>query len=214
MKMSEQQTTLHYVYDPLCGWCYGAAPLLQAAATIAGLKIELHAGGLWMGSRRQPMGEALRDYVRPHDQRIEALTGQHFGERYFNELLLREGCLLDSELPIRAVLAVTALGGDGLVMLHRIQQSHYRDGIWIGEPAFLATLAAEQGISAEEFQQAYLQAPLLQHLADSQGWMKRLGGQGYPTLGIERGGKLERIEVNQYLGEPELLIPRLLRAIE
>ncbi|MEZ6967776.1 DsbA family protein [Aeromonas sp. S11(2024)] len=214
MKMSEQQTTLHYVYDPLCGWCYGAAPLLQAAATIAGLKIELHAGGLWMGSRRQPMGEALRDYVRPHDQRIEALTGQHFGERYFNELLLREGRLLDSEPPIRAVLAVTALGGDGLVMLHRIQQSHYRDGIWIGEPAFLATLAAEQGISAEEFQQVYLQAPLLQHLADSQGWMKRLGGQGYPTLGIERGGKLERIEVNQYLGEPELLIPRLLRAIE
>ncbi|WP_447758591.1 DsbA family protein [Aeromonas veronii] len=214
MKMSEQQTTLHYVYDPLCGWCYGAAPLLQAAATMAGLKIELHAGGLWMGSRRQPMGEALRDYVRPHDQRIEALTGQHFGERYFNELLLREGCLLDSEPPIRAVLAVTALGGDGLVMLHRIQQSHYRDGIWIGEPAFLATLAAEQGISAEAFQQAYLQAPLLQHLADSQGWMKRLGGQGYPTLGIERGGKHERIEVNQYLGEPELLIPRLLRAIE
>lgn len=212
--MSEQQTTLHYVYDPLCGWCYGAAPLLQAAATIAGLKIELHAGGLWLGSRRQPMGEALRDYVRPHDQRIEALTGQHFGERYFNELLLREGRLLDSEPPIRAVLAVTALGGDGLVMLHRIQQSHYRDGIWIGEPAFLATLAAEQGISAEAFQQAYLQAPLLQHLADSQGWMKRLGGQGYPTLGIERGGKLERIEVNQYLGEPELLIPRLLRAIE
>ncbi|MGN5146726.1 DsbA family protein [Aeromonas veronii] len=214
MKMSEQQTTLHYVYDPLCGWCYGAAPLLQAAATIAGLKIELHAGGLWLGSRRQPMGEALRDYVRPHDQRIEALTGQHFGERYFNELLLREGCLLDSEPPIRAVLAVTALGGDGLVMLHRIQQSHYRDGIWIGEPAFLATLAAEQGIAAEAFQQSYLQAPLLQHLADSQGWMKRLGGQGYPTLGIERGGKLERIEVNQYLGEPELLIPRLLRAIE
>ncbi|MGY3914188.1 DsbA family protein [Aeromonas australiensis] len=213
MKMSEQQTTLHYVYDPLCGWCYGAAPLLQAAATIAGLKIELHAGGLWLGSRRQPMGEALRDYVRPHDQRIEALTGQHFGERYFNELLLREECLLDSEPPIRAVLAVTALGDDGLAMLHRIQQSHYRDGIWIGEPALLATLAAEQGIAAEAFQQAYLQAPLLQHLADSQGWLKRLGGQGYPTLGIEREGKLERIEVNQYLGEPELLIPRLLRAI-
>ena len=212
--MSEQQTTLHYVYDPLCGWCYGAAPLLQAAATLDGLKIELHAGGLWLGSRRQPMGEALRDYVRPHDQRIEALTGQHFGERYFNELLLREGSLLDSEPPIRGVLAVTALGGDGLAMLHRIQQSHYRDGIWIGETALLATLAAEQGIAAEAFQQAYLQAPLLQHLADSQGWMKRLGGQGYPTLGIERGGKLERIEVNQYLGEPELLIPRLLRAIE
>ncbi|MCF5864953.1 DsbA family protein [Aeromonas veronii] len=214
MKMSEQQTTLHYVYDPLCGWCYGAAPLLQAAATIAGLKIELHAGGLWLGSRRQPMGEALRDYVRPHDQRIEALTGQHFGERYFNELLLREGCLLDSEPPIRAVLAVTTLGGDGLVMLHRIQQSHYRDGIWIGEPAFLATLAAEQGISAEAFQQAYLQAPLLQHLADSQGWMKRLGGQGYPTLGLMHNGKVSAVRVADFLGDPAGLRQHLLELME
>ncbi|KRV85671.1 DsbA family protein [Aeromonas veronii] len=214
MKMSEQQTTLHYVYDPLCGWCYGAAPLLQVAATIAGLKIELHAGGLWMGSRRQPMGEALRDYVRPHDQRIEALTGQHFGERYFNELLLREGCLLDSEPPIRAVLAVTALGGDGLVMLLRIQQFHYRDGIWIGEPAFLATLAAEQGIAAEAFQQAYLQAPLLQHLADSQGWMKRLGGQGYPTLGLMHNGKVSAVRVADFLGDPAGLRQHLLELME
>ncbi|MFQ1876542.1 DsbA family protein [Aeromonas veronii] len=214
MKMSEQQTTLHYVYDPLCGWCYGAAPLLQAAATIAGLKIELHAGGLWLGSRRQPMGEALRDYVRPHDQRIEALTGQHFGERYFNELLLREGCLLDSEPPIRAVLAVTTLGGDGLTMLHRIQQSHYRDGIWIGEPTFLATLAADQGIAAEAFQQAYLQAPLLQHLADSQGWMKRLGGQGYPTLGLMHIGKVSAVRVADFLGDPAGLRQHLLELME
>ncbi|MCF3097237.1 DsbA family protein [Aeromonas australiensis] len=214
MKMSEQQATLHYVYDPLCGWCYGAAPLLQAAATIAGLKIELHAGGLWLGSRRQPMGEALRDYVRPHDQRIEALTGQHFGERYFNELLLQEGCLLDSEPPIRAVLAVTALGGDGLAMLHRIQQSHYRDGIWIGEPALLAMLAAEQGIAAEAFQQAYLQAPLLQHLADSQGWLKQLGGQGYPTLGLMHNGKVSAVRVADFLGDPAGLRQHLLELME
>lgn len=23
--------TLHYIHDPLCGWCYGAAPLVKAA---------------------------------------------------------------------------------------------------------------------------------------------------------------------------------------
>lgn len=212
--MNEQQTTLHYVYDPLCGWCYGAAPLLQAAATIDELNIELHAGGLWLGSRRQPMGEALRDYVRPHDQRIEALTGQHFGERYFNELLLQEGRQLDSEQPIRAVLAVTALGGDGLAMLHRIQQSHYRDGIWIGDATFLATLAAEQGMAAEAFQQAYLQAPLLQHLADSQGWMKRLGGQGYPTLGLMHNGQVSAVRVADFLGDPTGLRQHLLEVMK
>ena len=127
------QTVLHYIYDPLCGWCYGAAPLLEAARQLPGIAIELHAGGLWMGANRPAMGKALRDYVRPHDERIQALTAQPFGNRYFQELLLTPDRQLDSEPPIRAILAVVASGGDGLQMLTRIQQSHYRDGNWIGD---------------------------------------------------------------------------------
>ncbi|HDX8352948.1 TPA: DsbA family protein [Aeromonas dhakensis] len=203
MMMNEVQTTLHYVYDPLCGWCYGAAPLLKAAADVASLQLELHAGGLWLGGRRQAMGQALRDYVRPHDERIQALTGQPFGERYFNELLLRDGLLLDSEQPIRAILAMTSLGGNGLVMLHRIQQSHYRDGIWIGSLEHLTSLAAEQGIAQEAFGQAYQAVELASHLADSQVWMRRLGGQGYPTLGLVQGDKVTPLSASSFLGEPQ-----------
>ncbi|MFQ2271611.1 DsbA family protein [Aeromonas enteropelogenes] len=208
--MNEHTLTLHYVYDPLCGWCYGAASLLAAAAGIPGIAIELHAGGLWLGARRQPMGMALRDYVRPHDERIAALTGQSFGERYFNDLLLREGYMLDSEPPIRAILAVIALGGDGHAMLHRIQQSHYRDGIWVGALDALAALAAEQGISQEAFIGAFHRADLAAHLADSQGWMDRLGGQGYPTLGVEQNGRILGIRVADFYGDPESLRRQLM----
>lgn len=203
------EMTLHYVYDPLCGWCYGAAPLLQAAAGIPGLAIALHAGGLWLGERRQPMGEALRDYVRPHDERIRALTGQPFGARYFDELLLSEGLMLDSEPPIRAILAVEALGGDGLSLLHRIQQSHYRDGQWVGSLAHLTRLAQEQGIEPAAFEQAYRAANLSEHLALSQGWMRRLGGQGYPTLGLARGDHLISLPLSSFLGEPEAFVRHL-----
>ena len=28
---------LHAIYDPLCGWCYAAAPLLAAAREVPGL---------------------------------------------------------------------------------------------------------------------------------------------------------------------------------
>lgn len=195
--------TLHYVYDPLCGWCYGAAPLLEAAAGIPGLKIALHAGGLWLGERRQPMGEALRDYVRPHDERIQALTGQPFGERYFNELLLKDGLLLDSEPPIRAILAVCALGGNGLSLLHCIQQSHYRDGQWVGSLAHLTRLAQEQGVVPEAFEPAYQDANLSEYLVQSQSWLRRLGGQGYPTLGLMQGDRLIPLPVSSFLGEPK-----------
>jgi len=149
------------------------------------------------------MGQALRDYVRPHDERIQALTGQPFGERYFNELLLRDGLLLDSEQPIRAILAVTALGGNGLSLLHRIQQSHYCDGIWIGSLDHLTSLAAEQNIGADDFVKAYQQADLASHLADSQRWMRLLGGQGYPTLGLVQGDKVTPLSASSFLGEPE-----------
>ncbi|MFM4859654.1 DsbA family protein [Aeromonas media] len=209
MNMSEQQITLHYVYDPLCGWCYGAAPLLEAAAGLPTLQIALHAGGLWLGSRRQPMGQALRDHVRPHDERIQALTGQPFGERYFNELLLSDGLLLDSEPPIRAILAVTELGGDGLSLLHRIQQSHYLEGQWVGDQAHLARLAQEQGIAPEAFALAFGQVDLAGHLAQSQGWLRRLGGQGFPTLGLMRGGSLIPLPASSFLGEPQAFASHL-----
>ncbi|MCP9757822.1 DsbA family protein [Aquitalea sp. S1-19] len=213
--MNRSNPTFHYIYDPLCGWCYGAAPLLQALSAMPDIAIALHAGGLWLGDRRRPTGQALRDYVRPHDQRIEALTGQHFGDRYFNELLLREGGLLDSEPAIRAVESVLALGGDGLKMLHRIQRSHYQDGLWAGELPYLASLAAEQGLDHAAFEHAYHQVNLGNHLAESQDWLRRMRGQGYPTLGVEIDTQITVIPVMDFLGQPELFyqhIATLLRA--
>lgn len=196
------QATLHYVYDPLCGWCYGTAPLLKAAANVPGLAIELHAGGLWLGARRQPMGVALRDYVRPHDERIAALTGQPFGEDYFEHLLLDERLTLDSEPPIRAILAVRTMGGDDLGMLHRLQETHYRDGLWLGEMERLVSLAREAGLDATEFRQAYATAPLDTHLAESQQWLSQIGSQGYPTLALARQGQLVPISASAFLGQP------------
>ena len=34
--MNASSPILHYIYDPLCGWCYGAAPLVEAARAVPG----------------------------------------------------------------------------------------------------------------------------------------------------------------------------------
>lgn len=100
-----QTLTLHYLFDPLCGWCYGAAPLLAAAAGVPGLEIELHGGGMFTGSNRREINSQWRSYVLPHDRRIAELSGQPFGDGYFNGLLNDQGAVLDSEPPISAILA-------------------------------------------------------------------------------------------------------------
>ena len=71
-----KNTTLHYIFDPICGWCYAAAPLIDAARQIEGLDIVMHAGGLWTDANVKQITSQLRDYVVPNDQRIAQITGQ------------------------------------------------------------------------------------------------------------------------------------------
>lgn len=82
-----KQATLHYVYDPFCGWCYGLAPLVSAADE-AGLRVVPHSSGMLAGERAQNMSAEWRDFVRPHEERITALSGQAFFEQ--TQALLEE----------------------------------------------------------------------------------------------------------------------------
>ena len=86
--------TLHYIYDPLCGWCYGAKPLVQAAQQV--LPVIAHAGGMMTGANRQSVSPQLRNYVMPHDRRIAEYTGQPFGEAYFEGLLRDHSAVFDN----------------------------------------------------------------------------------------------------------------------
>lgn len=194
---------LHYINDPLCGWCYAAAPLISAAAQIPEVSIQLHSGGLWINEYRRPLGKALRDYVKPLDKRIQLLTGQPFGERYFNELLLDSSRVLDSEPLIHAMLAVKKAGGDEIIMMERIQQTHYRDGIWTGSVSVLAQLAAEQNINAEQFIRAKEQVDVNAHINATHILMERLGVAGYPNLALQQGDKWQLIPLGQFFGDTD-----------
>ena len=119
-------TTLHYIYDPLCGWCYGAKPLIDAAREI--VPVVAHSGGMMAGSHRRPVSAQLRDYVMPHDKRIAEYTGQAFGDAYFEGLLRDTRAVFDSAPPTTAILAAEQLAGRGLELLGRLQTAHYVEG--------------------------------------------------------------------------------------
>jgi len=208
--------TLHYVHDPLCGWCYAAAPLTKAAAKLEGLSIALHGGGLFTGERRRNAGPALRDYVMPHDQRIAMASGQPFGEAYFEGLLRDEQAIFDSEPPIRAVLAADALAGRALDYFHRAQTAHYVEGRRISEAATLRALAVELGLDAAGFEAALhtIDDETLQtHMRESRDLMQAVGGRGFPTFALEQDGSWRRIELNAFLGQPEAFAAELAKAV-
>ncbi len=195
--------TLHYIFDPLCGWCYGASPLIEAARHVNGLDIALHAGGLMTGLDRQPVTEGLRRYVLQHDQRIAALTGQEFGEAYLTGLLNDGGAVLDSEPPIDAILAAEQLGGRGLDMLKRIQKAHYVEGRRVADRGVLVELAADIGLPEATFKPTLenVTGPAAaKHVAASRDLLRRVGGQGFPTFVFDAGRGLETLHAAHYFG--------------
>lgn len=206
-----KERTLHAIIDPLCGWCYAAAPLLDAAVK-AGFTIKLHGGGMLTGSRRKQIDANWRDYVMPHDLRISELTGQPFGENYFDGLLRDTTIVLDSAPPIKAMLAIDAMGGDSLAYLHSVQLAHYRDGHSASDEDNLTKLAIAQGFSSNDFAAQYAQAEdkLDEHIIESRALLNRIGAQGFPSIAIEAdNGAIIAININRYYGQPEQWISYL-----
>jgi putative protein-disulfide isomerase len=195
--------TLHYIFDPLCGWCYGAAPLIEAAREVTGLDVALHAGGLMTGADRQPVTAGLRRYVMEHDQRIGALTGQPFGDAYLYGLLRDTGAMLDSEPPIGAILAADLLGGRGFDMLERIQKAHYVEGRRVADRGVLVGLAADIGLPEATFKpmlEKVAGPTVAKHIAASRHLLRRVGGQGFPTFVFDAGRGLLTLDAARHFG--------------
>ena len=206
------EPVLHYFHDPLCGWCYAAAPLVEAARGV--LPIQAHAGGLMTGARRQRVSEQLRDYVLPHDRRIAQLTGQPFGADYIDGLLRDRTALFDSEPPIAAVLAAERLAGRGLDMLSRLQTAHYVEGRRIADTSVLVEQAAAIGLDPAAFATVLDETEgvaVQAHIAESRSLMERVGAAGFPTFVLERDGRFTTLDASAFFGRPEEFAEELRR---
>lgn len=207
-------TTLHYIHDPLCGWCYGAAPLVKAARAV--LPVQAHGGGMMAGPARRPVTADLRAFVLPHDRRIAQRTGQPFGPAYADGLLHDTSAVLDSEPPIAAMLAADRLAGRGLDMLARLQTAHYVEGRRIADGTVIEDLAEEIGLDRPAFAQALREAQaaqVQQHIGQTRALMRRLDVHGFPGFVLEGEGGWRTVDIGPFLGQPQAFVDWLRREL-
>lgn len=198
--------TLHYIYDPLCGWCYGAAPLVKAAREM--IAVRAHAGGMMTGVRRQAVTPQLREFVMQHDERVAQLTGQRFGDAYFNGLLRNTGAVFDSEPPIAAMLAAEQLGGRGLDIIAQLQVAHYVEGRQIADRAVLIEVAQTIGLGRDAFAVALDRQTgkgVQAHIRETRQFMDQVGAHAFPTFALEAKGIIRIVDIASHLGHPEKL---------
>ena len=192
---------LHYFFDPLCGWCYGIAPLIKAAAALPSVELHLHAGGLW--PRPTVLPASVRKQIRAADARVGQLSGQPYGPRYLDVLLPSDGMVLHSQPVTAAVLAARSLRpGADLEMLRAIQTAHYVGGEHVVERETLLRLANGLGLDAAAFSAALDPAVADAHMSSTQRKMEQLGVSGFPAVFIEQAGQFAELPPQNYFGNP------------
>lgn len=196
---------LHLITDPLCGWCFGAAPLVKASQNVPGLSIKLHFGGLFSAPNNRAADAAMLRYIMQHHERITQLTGQTPGPA-LEELFNSGDAMLDSAPPIHALLAAEMAGGDLMAYYHAIIKAHFMDGRRIAEPATLKQIAIECGIDVNLFQEAYdnlSEERVMQHINESRRLLHHIGGQGFPTFALEQDGHIQMLNHQVLYNNPD-----------
>ena len=192
--------TLHYIHDPLCGWCYAVTPMIEAVRD-AGITIALHGGGLWDPATR--LAPDRSRYIRDSDARIAALTGMTFGPAYLDGLLADRDTVFWSRPTIAAILAAGTIRPDTeLAMLHGIQGADYVEGRRVVESAVLADVAGTLDLDRTAFLDALNAAPVDLHVAQTRERMRRHGVRGFPGFLLERGPEVVRIQHEPFYGRP------------
>jgi putative protein-disulfide isomerase len=145
--MSKTPSTLYYVHDPMCSWCWAYRPVLTK------LRENLPAGILWQNvlgglapDNDQPMPEQTRNMVIGHWRDIQAKVGSEFNFDFWTRCKPRR----DTYKACRAVIAASRQNAEE-AMIEAIQKAYYLRAMNPSEPETLAELAVELGLDQALF---------------------------------------------------------------
>jgi len=205
---------IHYLYDPLCGWCYGATRAVSELVETPGVSIEFLPTGLFSGEGARPMNDEFAAYAWSNDQRIEHLTGQPFSEAYRQQVLGNHQHGFDSG-PATLALTAVALTAPAreLDALKAIQRARYVDGDDVTSLPTLVDLLKTLGLvaAAALLERADVELLDAAHArADrAQAWMHELGARGVPTFIAQSGSKRRLLDSSAVYASPHALMSQI-----
>ena len=206
-----------YLFDPLCGWCYGAAPALERLSALDDMTVDLAPTGLFAGDHARPMDAQFAAYAWQNDQRIQRLTGQVFSEAYRANILDRAGGLFDSAPATLAVVAVALTDPTGqTAALKALQRARYVDGRNNSDLAVVAEVLSDAGFTEAARQVRHPDEQLLaayrQSVAAARADMARFGANGVPALVVGEGARRHLLRTNALFTDFEQLADEVRRA--
>lgn len=197
---------LIYVGDPLCSWCYGFGPQLEALlAQHADLELSIVLGGL-RAYEKDPMPAARKLEIGGYWKRVHELTGATFAPLAQHGAMARDDFVYDTEPACRAVVTARTLDPSrALALYHAIQAAFYRDGRDVTQSGVLVDVAAESEFERAAFAAALdsdaMREATRGDFETAAGW----GIRGFPALVIEADRELSLL-ASGYASADELRV--------
>ena len=203
-----------YLFDPLCGWCYGASAVLEQLVVRPDFAIDLMATGLFAGEGARAMDDNFAAYAWTNDQRIARLSGQPFSEAYRHNVLGDRKRLFDSGPSTLALTAVALAAPERqFEVLKAIQNARYVEGRDTTDSSVLAAVLRAMNLPEVADRVAnpddVLMAAYRTRLDAARVEMRRFGANGVPALIVGAGDNRRIVGASALFGSMEVLVEGL-----
>lgn len=187
---------VHYVGDPMCSWCWGISPTVEAVEAFCesqDIEFTITMGGLRAGGG-DPWNETFKNFLRNEWQHIGQTTGQPFSFK----LLEAPHFDYDTEPACRAVATVKLLQAQSelpqsivLSFFSAIQHKFYAEGQDSKVVDFYASICADLGLDFDDFSTLFESPEAQQAVQQEFIRCRQWGVRSFPTLLLEHEGKME-----------------------
>ncbi len=193
MQEISQSKTLWYIADPMCSWCWGFAPTIEAIQQryAEKLTIAIILGGLRPGTT-QPIANQQREEILGHWHNVQRMTGQPF----LFEGAMPEGFVYDTEPACRGVVTVSTLAPSlTFPFFSAIQQAFYTRQIDVTQSDNLMQIAANLGINAKQFLRVFSSDAIKQKTLANFTKTKQWSITGFPSLVLQNNENYQLLTI-------------------
>ncbi len=188
----ETKPKIIYVYDALCGWCYGFSPVMVEVYNKYKTRIdfEVVSGGMVTGERVGPIGE-VAGYIKQAYKTVEDMTGIEFGEAFLEDILEEGSSVFSSVEPSIALSVFKMYQPENAVLFaHALQKAVYKDGIHPTSLEAYRPYVEKFDLDPEAFIQKMKEDKAVEATNEDFQRTAQFGVTGFPTVFVEKNGEL------------------------
>lgn len=189
--MENSKFSIIYVYDTLCGWCYGFSPVIKQVFEKYQdqFNFEVISGGMVLGEREGPIGE-VAPYIKRAFKTVEDTAGVKFGEHFVNVVLEEGTQYFSSEKPAIALSVFKAYQPNHAILFaHDLQTAIYHDGLDLSKDENYIALVEKHQINGQEFLEKLNSEEFKQAAYYDFALARQLQVTGYPAVLIKTGDR-------------------------